>query len=202
MSLAYGAEWYLNENHFHSKLHFDELLDKILENINDSSEEFIVKHAVNHPNEQPESWKALEVVTLNTLSKLYSNLKPQLAEKSKIANEFGLNSSKDFSSWLRTITFIRNMIAHHSRLWNRVMINAYSWPSNTRFPLLNYFPDTERRKKVFPIMSAIIYINDIISPGNNLKQELFDLLNQFPNTPIYKMGFPPKWKEQPIFKKV
>lgn len=202
MSLAYGAEWYLDETHFHSKQHFDEFVDKITKDINDSSEEFIVKHSVNHPDEEPESWKALEVITLNTLSKLYSNLKPQLPQKSKIANEFGLNSSKDFSSWLRTITFIRNLIAHHSRLWNRVMITSYSWPQSTRFPLLDYFPNDERRKKIFPIMAALFYLNDIVSPGNSLKQELFDLLNQLPKTPTYRMGFPPKWKEQPIFKNI
>ena len=200
MSLAYGSEWYLDKTHFHSERHFEDFVDKIKNDIEDSSEEFIVKHFINHPNEEPESWKALEIITLNTLSKLYDNLKPQLPQKSKIANEFGLNSSKDLSSWLRTITFIRNLIAHHSRLWNRVMINKYSWPTNTREPLLSYYPNEERRKKIFPIIAAIIYINDRISPGNSLKQELFDLFTEFPNTPIYKMGFPPKWKEEPIFK--
>jgi len=199
MSLSYGPEWYLNETHFHSKYHFDEFVEKITKDIDQSSEEFIVKHYANHPDEEPESWKALEVITLNTLSKLYNNLKPQLPEKSKIANEFGLNSHKDLSSWLRTITFIRNLIAHHSRLWNRVMVNKYSWPNNSRYPLLSYFPNEERRKKIFPIFSAIIYINEIISPGNSLKQELLSLVDQFPNTPLYKMGFPPEWRSEPVF---
>lgn len=149
MSISYGAKWYLDETHFHSKNHFDGFLEKIENDIEQSSEEFIVKHYENHPADNPESWKALEVISLNTLSKLYSNLKPQLPEKSRIANEFGLNSHKDLSSWLRTITFIRNLIAHHSRLWNRVMVNKYSWPNNSRYPLLSYFPNEERRKKFF-----------------------------------------------------
>jgi abortive infection bacteriophage resistance protein len=200
MSISYGAKWYMDEIHFHSKYHFNDFLEKIENDIKQSSEEFIVKHYVNHPDQKPESWKALEVVSLNTLSKLYSNIKPQLPEKSSIANEFGLNSHKDLSSWLRTITFIRNLIAHHSRLWNRVMVNKYSWPNNSRYPLLSYFPNEERRKKFFPIFSAIIYLNEIISPGNKLKDEFLALVNQYPNTPLYKMGFPPKWKEEPIFK--
>ena len=200
MSISYGAKWYLDETHFHSKNHFDGFLEKIENDIEQSSEEFIVKHYENHPADNPESWKALEVISLNTLSKLYSNLKPQLPEKSRIANEFGLNSHKDLSSWLRTITFIRNLIAHHSRLWNRVMVNKYSWPNNSRYPLLSYFPNEERRKKIFPIFSAIIYLNEIISPGNSLKEEFLALVNQFPKTPLYKMGFPPKWKQEPIFK--
>ena len=170
MSLSFGAEWYLDSVHFHSKHHYDIFLDKITNDIDQSSEEFIVKHVENHPNEKPESWKALEVITLNTLSKLYSNLKNQSREKSRIANEFGLNSSRDLESWLRTITFIRNIIAHHGRLWNRVMVNQYRWPNSTQFPLLSYSPNVERRKKIFPILSAIIYMNDRISPSNNLKK--------------------------------
>lgn len=200
MSLMYGANWYLDEQHFRSKYHFDAFIEKIRYDIDQSSEEFIVKHFEKHPEDEPESWKALEVVTLNTISKLYDNLHLQLPAKSMIANEFGLNSHKDLSSWLRTITFIRNLIAHHSRLWNRVIITKYSWPDNSRYPLLSYYPDEERRKKIFPILSAIIYMNDIISPGNSLKAELFELIQQFPNTPLYKMGFPPKWKDEPVFK--
>ena len=200
MSLSFGAEWHLCSTHFHSQYHHDIFLKKITNDLDQSSEEFIVKHSQNHPDEKPESWKALEVITLNTLSKLYSNLNNQSKEKSKIANEFGLNSSKDLESWLRTITFIRNIIAHHGRLWNRGMVNQYRWPKSPQFPLLSYFPDRERRKKIFPILSAIIYMNDRISPGNNLKKELFELFDKFPNLPAYKMGFPPKWREEPIFK--
>lgn len=200
MSLSYGAEWYLNEQLFDSAYHHNIFVEKITADINDSSEEFIIKHYENHPDEEPESWKALEIITINTLSKLYSNIKTQSPEKSKIANEFGLNSSKVLSSWLRTITFVRNLIAHHSRLWNRVLINSYTWTNNTRSPLLSYYPNEERRKKIFPILSAIFYMNEKISPGNSLKKELLALIEKHPNTPLYKMGFPPKWREEPIWK--
>ena len=206
MSLAYGAEWYLNKAYFHfnslSKFNFKKFLEKISNDIGQSREEFIVTHVKNHPDEKPESWKALEVITLSTLSKLYSNLNSQLQAKSKIANEFGVNSSKDLSSWLRTITFIRNLIAHHSRLWNRTMTNSYSWPKNSRYPLLSYTPNEKKKKKIFPILAAIIYMNDRISPESSLKQKLFELFEQFPNTPSYKMGFPTGWKNEPIFKDI
>lgn len=200
MSLSYGALWYLDKEHFQDDYQHEIFLEKIEIDIEDSSEEFIIKHYQNHPDEEPESWKALELVTINTLSKLFKNIKHQYPEKSRITNEFGLNSSRDLASWLITITYIRNIIAHHGRLWNRVMINAYRWPNNTRAPLLSYYPNDERRKKIFPILSGIFYMNEFISPGNSLKNELFELIEQFPNVPLYKMGFPPKWKGEPIWK--
>lgn len=159
-----------------------------------------MKHYKNHPTENPEAWKALEIVTLGSLSKLYRNLNHQLPEKNTIAKEFGLFNQKYLSSWLITITLIRNIIAHHSRLWNRVIINKYDWPKKTPEPLLNYTPDNYQRRKIFPILSAIVYLNDRISPRHHIVNELLDLFGKFKSIPLYKMGFPANWKEQPIWK--
>lgn len=199
LSLTRGAEWYLNPDLFDKPKEYASFVSKIYQDMGRSSEEFIVKHFQNHGSEHPESWKALEVLTLGTLSKLYQNLKHQLPEKSRIATEFGLYNQKYLASWLLTITVLRNTIAHHGRLWNRVLINKYDWPSNTQNDLLNYVPDNNQRRKVFPILSAILYLNDKISPGHHLKAELKQLFERFPNTPLQKMGFPSDWEDQPIW---
>jgi abortive infection bacteriophage resistance protein len=200
LALGYGATWYLNPSVFKDPKRFTSFLGKINLDMSNSSEEFIVKHFENHPDEMPESWKALEVLTLGTLSKLYSNLKHQLPEKNKISSEFGLNNQKYLESWLLTITVLRNIIAHHSRLWNRVIINKYDWPPTTPKPILTYIPDNHQRRKIFPILSAIIYMNNEISPGNHIKQELFNIFAQFPNIRLSKMGFPSNWQNEPIWK--
>lgn len=199
LSLAYGPHWYMTPSIFQDPKKHTSFLAKINMDMSNSSEEFIVKHFENHPDELPESWKSLEVLTLGTLSKLYSNLKHQLPEKSKIASEFGLNNQKYLVSWLLSITVIRNIIAHHGRLWNRVIINKYDWPQTSKKPILGYIPDNYQRRKIFPILSGILYLNDYISPGNHLRQELNDLFAQFPAIPLQRMGFPENWQEQPIW---
>jgi abortive infection bacteriophage resistance protein len=199
LSQSYGPHWYLMPSIFQDPKRFTSFLGKINSDMSNSSEEFIVKHFVNHPNEMPESWKALEVLTLGTLSKLYSNLKHQLPEKNKIAAEFGLNNQKYLVSWLLTITVLRNIIAHHSRLWNRVIINKYDWPPTSPKPILSYIPNNLQRRKIFPILSAIIYMNNEISPGHNIKDELKTLFTQFPNTQLNKMGFPANWQNETLW---
>lgn len=200
LSLSNGPHWYLEPSIFQDPKRYTSFLGKINMDMSNSSEEFIVKHFDNHPNELPESWKALEVLTLGTLSKLYSNLKHQLPQKNDIAKEFGLNNQKYLVSWLLTITVLRNIIAHHSRLWNRVIINKYDWPSTIPKPILSYIPNNYQRRKIFPILSAILYMNNEISPGHHIKQELNNLFNQFPNVQIGKMGFPVNWQNEPIWK--
>jgi abortive infection bacteriophage resistance protein len=199
LSLAHGAEWYLDPSLFDKQKEFASFISKIYADMGRSSEEFIVKHFQNHPSERPESWKALEVLTLGTLSKLYQNLKHQLPEKSVIATEFGLNNQKYLSSWLLTITLLRNIIAHHGRLWNRVIINKYDWPPNTPRPLLSYIPNNHQRRKIFPILSAILYLNNEVSPGHHIKTELQQLFQDFPNTPLARMGFPANWQNELIW---
>lgn len=200
LSLQYGAEWYLNPSLFEDPKRYNSFVAKLFLDISNSSEEFIKKHFENHPTEQPESWKAMEVLTLGSLSKLYQNLKHQLPEKNKIAQEFGLYNQKYLSSWLLAITVTRNIIAHHSRLWNRVIINKYDWPTTTPNPLLNYVPDNRQRRKIFPLLSAVIYMNNEISPGNSIKQELIDLFDRFPNIHLSRMGFPSNWQNEPLWK--
>lgn len=199
LSIAFGADWYLNSDLFHNKKYFTQVQSKIHTELCDSSEEFIVNHYKKHPTEKPEAWKALEVITLGSLSKLYRNLNHQLPAKNTIAKEFGLYNQKHLSSWLITITLLRNIIAHHGRLWNRVIINKYDWPSKTPEPILNYIPDNHQRRKVFPILSAILYLNDRISPGHHIMNELTSLFLQFEHIPLYKMGFPSNWQKQPVW---
>ncbi len=199
MSLGYGPYWYYNPSLFQEQKKLASFLSKVFQDMGLSSEEFIIKHFENHPNEHPESWKAFEVLTLGTLSKLYQNIQHQLPEKNQIAKDFGLNNQKYLASWLLTITVIRNIIAHHSRLWNRVIINKYDWPRQSIKPLLSYVPDNHQRRKIFPILSAIIYMINEISPGNHIKDELVSLFADNPTIQLVRMGFPQNWSNEPIW---
>lgn len=199
LSLKFGPEWYLNSSLFPNKKYYSDFQSKIHTELKESSEEFIVNHYNSHPNKNPEAWKALEVITLGSLSKLYRNLDHQLPAKNTIAKEFGLFNQKYLSSWLITITLLRNIIAHHGRLWNRVIINKYDWPSKTLEPILDYIPNNYQRRKIFPILSAILYLNDRISPGHHIFDELLRLFIEFKDIPLYKMGFPSDWETQPIW---
>ncbi len=200
LSLKSGGLWYQNASLFSNQDYHEEQLEKIQEEIDKSKEEFLVKHKENHPDESPEAWKALEVITLNTLSKQYENLNDQLPEKSKVANEFGLYFHNDFSSWLRTTTYIRNLVAHHSRLWNRYIIIKYSWPKSTSTPILNYTPDNRQTRKIFPILSGILHMLNHVSPGHAVKEKLLELFRNNPEIPLSKMGFPAGWENQPIWR--
>jgi len=121
MSLAYGPMWYQDANLFTDASNHAACLGIMHREFNQSSEIFIRDHRRRYPNQDPEAWKILEIVSMVTLSKLYKNIKHQLPEKTAIAKAMGLHMHNELSSWLEAIGYVRNIIAHHSRLWSRSM---------------------------------------------------------------------------------
>ena len=61
-------------------------------------------------------WIACETMSLGALSLLYSNLSSSY--QSQICSIFGIRANV-FANWMHVITYLRNICAHHSRLWNR-----------------------------------------------------------------------------------
>ena len=179
----------------------ESITDRLNSEIARSKEQFILDHKVNHKGELPEAWKALEVASFGTLSKLYKNLNHQLPEKSKIALEFGFNSHKDFSGFLEATTVLRNGIANHSRLWNNTITIKYLWPKNIKNPPITYIPSNNQRAKLFSLFTLVLYTLQHISDNSSIKDKFYELVNEFPMVPTYKMGFPENWRTQPIWLK-
>ena len=62
-------------------------------------------------------WIEIQVFDFGTLSNLYAIL--NINEAKKISAEFGVVSPKIFASWIQIIKILRNICAHHARLYGR-----------------------------------------------------------------------------------
>ena len=210
LSISYGGLWYLNSELFenwkitrdNTSIHIHEyLINDLRKEFSRSQEIFIKDHRKRFPNEDSDSWKILEVASMGTLSKLYKNLNHQLPEKAYIAKEMGLNLHNELSSWLESITYIRNIIAHHSRLWSRNMVKRPIVEINNPAGLWFSNPLGEVQiKKCFLIISCMLYLCNKVTPGHSIKTKILDLFNANPHIPIYKLGFINNWKNEPIWK--
>nr|WP_255490701.1 Abi family protein [Duganella sp. CY15W] len=76
-------------------------------------------------------WAAIEVWDFGLLSKLFAGM--QHADQQAIAASYGAPTGQAFAQWLRSLNFIRNVSAHHSRLWNINVLECSAvsadWPS-------------------------------------------------------------------------
>jgi abortive infection bacteriophage resistance protein len=215
LSQVYGGLWYLDKTLFEdSDLHAKHIAEFKTEFAR-SGEIFAKDFRRKHPSESadptvwissenPDVWLILETATFGVLSKLYKNLKNQLPQKSLIANEFGINSTNVFSSWLEAISFLRNIIAHHSRIWGRSMVKRITLPKSTRnlwlSPMTNTIQENLQRPKPFLAISTMVYLCNAVSPKNEIKTKLLSLFNSNPTIPIQKLGFFNNWQHEPLWK--
>ena len=137
------------------------------------------------------------MATLGLLSKLFSNLKKGI-EKKKITSDFGLLKPEILESWMHTFAHLRNVCAHHGRVWNRRLTTMPKMPFNTTNPFLKntvIYPN-----KLYATICCMNYILQIISPGNTFVLRLKDLMGTCTLIDLKEMGFPKDWETEKIWK--
>jgi abortive infection bacteriophage resistance protein len=172
------------------------LMRNINKYISRSSEEFVENYKNKYTSEKYlPIWMIAELSTFGLLSRMFENLPPAL--QVPIAKKYNLHS-RELISWLHSLSTIRNICAHHSRLWNRAL------PIRPSIPNKKYHPEFHSPTKInnfnyFIILAILKYFLDIIEPDNSLMDDFNNLIIKFPDVPLYKMGFPPNWKGFKIF---
>lgn len=136
--------------------------------------EFVVHHKNYYGGKLP-IWVASEVWDFGALSKLYAGMKYE--DKDKIARKYKLPSGAHLESQLRAFNFIRNVSAHHGRLWNRSVIGRAS---------LKGLRDSELRKlstnQMFVYFCLMKRMLDIICPRSTWGKRFLSLINEFPKS--------------------
>lgn len=201
-----GPFWYIESANFSNPVKHAKTLEKIGVEYSRSDEDFVKAFKKKYSNPMPPSWMMLEVASFGTLSSLYGYLQP-IKEKREISNSFGLADTV-FSSWLHSIVYLRNVCAHHARLWNREMRIQPTIPRNPRHSFINqksYTPLESRQtlplnNKTYFILSMVIYLMDTINPKHTIQSKFRDLLLKYPNVDTRAMGFPLIWESEPLWK--
>lgn len=202
LSLKYSGLWYLDPSLFDDIIKHTYHLEDLKAEYERSQEIFIKDQKTRFPDDNVDAWKIFEIASFGTLSKFYKSLQHQLPEKSLIANEFGLSLHSELSSWLEAIAYIRNIIAHHSRLWSRNMVKKpIEHLINPRGSWLAFDLSQVQTKKPFLIITCMVYLCDNITNNHTIKTKLYKLFKDNSHIPIYKLGFLNNWEKQPIWAK-
>lgn len=195
-SHANGPFWFQNANNFTNPVKHATSFTKIGEEFERSDEEFIHAFKAKYNNPIPPSWMTLEITSFGTLSILYKNLKPT-HQKREIAHYFGL-SDKVFETWIHSIVYLRNVCAHHTRLWNRAMSIQPQIPRSPRKQWLNNVQVANNR--TYFILSMVAYLLQTINPNNRFTYKFKALLEKYPNVDTKALGFPKHWLDEPLWK--
>lgn len=209
LSLATGSGlWYLDDSLFENKRYHEAFVLELKYEFGRSTEPFARDYIRDHDDwdecslegDNPDAWMIIETATFGTLSKMYKNLKAQSPLQSAIANDFGLYSSRELSSWLEALSVLRNAVAHHSRLWYRIFAKKPVNIKRHRDKWLKQDMTDNQRMRAFGVITCLLYLVNTLDAENTLKEEIQQLFSDHPKVPVNMLGFIGDWKENPIWK--
>jgi len=156
-----------------------------------NSDVFIKHYYDEYDNpEMPPSWMIFESVSFGVISRTFKFL--AYSEHKRICDDFGLRHDA-LSSWVHSISYVRNLCAHHSRLWNRKFtIKPYAAKA--------YRADLKPNDKIYAQLFVMQILLERIAPENHWALRLAELFDEHPNIPLGSMGFPANWRERNIWR--
>lgn len=157
-----------------------------------AGQEPFIKHYNEKYSGKYPIWVVIEIWDFGLLSHLFAGLKE--ADQNEIAKCYDINNGKLFSKWVRSLNFIRNVSAHHSRLWNTNIVD--------RSPLRSLEPywsslDNSRAFYYFCIMQKLL---KSICPNSSWRTRFIELMDSFPKlennaVSLENFGIIEGWKE-------
>lgn len=168
--------------------------------------EVFIKHYTESYDipQNPPSWMCFELLTIGELSNLYRGLKNR-EDKKRIAKFFDLHPTV-FTSWLHALTYVRNICAHHSRLWNKDLAVE---PERLKKPVGAWVGNEfNNNNRIFYFLCVLKYLLIRVNPNNSFTEKLQILFKKYPNVPIQYLGIPSDgkgnlldWQKQPLWQK-
>ncbi|MCX6992862.1 MAG: Abi family protein [Kiritimatiellaeota bacterium] len=174
------------------------LMDKVRTEAKHSREDFVRHYLDKYTLEHDlPLWMACELMTFGGMLTLFMGLRTRL--KKDIAQHYGL-SVPVLGSWLKTLNQVRNICAHHARLWNRVFGVRAAMPEAVTHPEW-HMPVTIAGDQAFGVLTVLYYLLRQVAPKSRWQDRLLALFAQYPAVPLRFMGFPNNWRDCPIWKR-
>ena len=196
LSLKYEPFWLSDNKNFYDESRYQVHIDKLKEELDRSDEKSLKHYKSKYLEEIPPAWISLEVASFGIVSLLFHNLK-STKDMKEISNRYGL-SHITFTSWLHSLTYIRNLCAHHSRIWNRELGVQPNIPKSIGGLWLNK-SESYKNDRVFYVIAILTYFLNVVNHPNGFIDKLYKLINNYPIIDLAAMGFPKNWREEELF---
>ena len=205
MCKKYGSHWFTKKETFktqnnNSKTNQEvdyvqickDIINKEIKKKDDEyAETFIANYYSKYSEpELPPFWMVVETFTIGSLNKLYQNINPK--DKKEIVEYLVFTSDAKFirfSNWLYALSVIRNICAHHSRLFNRIFRISPS-----KHEKIEEFKDADNNRFYY-IAMIINYYLVTMAHDNSYEDDLQTLFNRYKSVDKTKMGFPKDWSK-------
>ena len=147
------------------------------------------------------TWNLIHAMSFGQLSKWYSNLNNR-ALRQAISQTYGIGESV-LSPALNHLTAVRNICAHHDRLWNTTITTGLRIPTTLTKHKENASAfNAKALNQVYNALVMTTHLMEVIAPNGDWGKRLVTLKDNSQSTvPEAQMGFPPNWKALALWQK-
>lgn len=181
----------------------DTWLLRVRERQSKSDEAFVKHFRVTYDDRMP-IWALTEILELGQVSRLYGGLRNDIA--TEIAVALGVPTKQLMQSWIATLNYVRNVAAHHARLFNRKLVIAPKRPKGDVVPLLAHLSHEDAPKEFgsYNALAVMAQLLEVVHPGREWALRVAALLRSFPTTEyltVHSMGVADGWLDQRLWQK-
>ena len=202
MANTHGPHAHLNHALFTGGLNYAEQLVRLARSVEKSKETFIAHYKKKYTEpHSPPLWSVTELMTLGELSKWFQATRDNKI-KSQVGQEMGLPAKELVEGVMHVLSFIRNICAHHGRLWNRQTVKRI--PIIKRFKKDLFIVETEPGKhecdnRLYNALVVLLHLMDHQGTDSTMRDRRQKLLESRNSEELGQMGFPENWQNCPIW---
>ena len=163
----------------------------------DRSKAQFIKHfkdKYGDAHELPPYWTLVNIMDFGMMLTLFRGAPSEV--KKAIAIGLGLTEPV-LDSWLLMLNTVRNVCAHHDRLWNRRLGNRFKVPRYRKHPEWHE-PYKVNNGSTCGLIAVLGYVLDHIAPGTSWHDKMKELLQGREEDDLRRMGFGEGWRECPM----
>lgn len=196
MAMVYGPHGYLNAVLYPQTIRFQQNLAQLQSEYARSHDVFVDHYKCTYDNPPlPPVWMAAEFMSFGLLSKFFSALGSR-ADRKSIARQIGFDD-RIFQAFMHHLAMVRNICAHHSRLWNRRFTVTFPIAQTPAALAATIEPNADR--KLYNTLSMLLHSMAIVAPDSDWAERLTALIAENPTGDFKAMGFPHNWRERPLW---
>ncbi len=196
---AYRDPKYLDGN-FVKKGNHTKWLQQFDDKVKHSHESFVEHFRNKYSSSDFPIWMAVELLDFGSLSYFLSGM--SYSDQRQIACQYGILRPNLLISWVRTLCFVRNVCAHHARLWNRSLVNQPKRPRQQEIRELDHLTD-DAYTRFYAAAAICRFLLKIIMPSSDWSDQLKAHVSTFPqnaHVSFSASGFPITWENEPLWK--
>ncbi len=208
LALAYGSHAYLDAQAFEPSYDHPMRVSQVAGRVRSSREVFVEHYGKKYDEPfLPPIWAVTELMTFGELSRWFADTRSHDLQ-STVAKDLGMPSRKVLIGTLQLLSYVRNICAHHGRLWNRQTVKRLPLIKRLRADLVVKTTTVRGSTQSQPanyVYNAIVVLVHLLrhqSHDTTFPARMLALVETRTNRQRASMGFPSDWKERPCWKQL